>query len=94
MEGESLCYLAYAHHQKMSEDHMPFVAQYAQEALQLSQKTGDQKVRARSLVSLGTVEQVRGNLSEAARKVEEPLHISLRGGYIVSADLLSPGIFM
>jgi tetratricopeptide (TPR) repeat protein len=91
MEGESLCYLAYAHHQKMSEDHMPFVAQYAQEALQLSQKTGDQKVRVRSLVSLGTVEQVRGNLSEAARKVEESLQISRREGYI---DSLPPALLL
>jgi tetratricopeptide (TPR) repeat protein len=91
MEGESLCYLAYAHHQKMSEDHMPFVEQYAQEALQLSQKTGDQKVRARSLVSLGTVEQVRGNLSEAVRTLEESLQISRRGGY---TDSLPPALLL
>jgi tetratricopeptide (TPR) repeat protein len=91
MEGESLCYLAYAHHQKMSEDHMPFVEQYAQEALQLSQKTGDQKVRARSLVSLGTVEQVRGNLSEAVKKLEESFHIIRRGGY---TDSLPPALLL
>jgi tetratricopeptide (TPR) repeat protein len=39
----------------MSENHMPFVEQYAQEALQLSQYTGDQKILARSLAILGSV---------------------------------------
>jgi len=80
-EGESLCHLAFAHWLKFSEDQIPFVEQYAQEAMQLLPHTGDQKIQARSLTSLGLVHQVRGNLQEADRQLEESLHISRQGGY-------------
>ena len=80
-EGESLCHLAYAHWLKLSVDHMPFVEQYAQEAVQLYKKTGDQKIHARALESLGLVEQVRGNLQEADKKFEESLQICRQEGY-------------
>ncbi|MEE9149278.1 MAG: tetratricopeptide repeat protein, partial [Candidatus Tectomicrobia bacterium] len=63
---------------KLSEDQIPFMEQYALEAMQLSQRTGDQKVLARSLTSLGLVYQVRGNLQEGDRKLEESLQISRR----------------
>lgn len=43
-EGESLCHLAFAHWLKFSEDQIPFVEQYAQEAMQLLPHTGDQKI--------------------------------------------------
>jgi tetratricopeptide (TPR) repeat protein len=80
-EGESLGYLALAHWGKFSEEQIPFVEQYAQEAMQLFQPTGDQKILARSLTSLGLVHQVRGNLQEGDRKLEESLQISRREGY-------------
>ena len=80
-EGESLGHLAFAHWGKFSEEQIPFVEQYAHEAMQLFQRTGDQKVLARSLTSLGLVHQVRGNLQEADRKLEESLQISQREGY-------------
>jgi class 3 adenylate cyclase/tetratricopeptide (TPR) repeat protein len=80
-EGESLCHLALVHFLKLSAEHMPFVEQYAQEAMQLSQRTGDSKVLAKSLTNLGLVEQVRGNLQEADGKLIESLHISRREGY-------------
>jgi tetratricopeptide (TPR) repeat protein len=83
-EGESLCHLAFVHHLTMSEAHMPFAEQYAQEALQLSQHTGDQKTRARSLTSLADIHQVRGHLPEADRTLEEAIQISRREGYIDS----------
>ncbi len=60
---------------------MPFVEQYAQEAVQLYEKTGDQKIHARALESLGLVEQVRGNLQEADKKFEESLQICRQEGY-------------
>jgi DNA-binding winged helix-turn-helix (wHTH) protein/class 3 adenylate cyclase/tetratricopeptide (TPR) repeat protein len=79
--GESLCHLAFGHFMKLSAEHMPFVEQYAQEAMQLSQQTGDQKILAKSLTNLGLVEQVRGNLQAADSKLTTSLHISRRGGY-------------
>ena len=80
-EGESLGHLAFAHWGKFSEDHIPFVEQYAREAMQLFQHTGDYKILARSLTSLAFVHQVRGNLQEGDRLYEESLRISRREGY-------------
>jgi tetratricopeptide (TPR) repeat protein len=80
-EGESLCHLEHAHLSKHSEYHMSFVEQYAQEALRLSQQIGDQHIRGLSLGWLGSLEQVRGNLPEGARKLEESVQISRREGY-------------
>ncbi len=80
-EGESLCHLSYSHFLKLSEDQVPFIEQYAQEALQLSQQTGDQKVFAKSLLNLGLMQQWRGNLPEADRKLEESMQICRREEY-------------
>ncbi len=80
-EGESLCHLTYSHFSKFSEDQVPFIEQYAQEALQLSQQTGDKKIFAKSLLNLGLMQQWRGNLPEADRKLEESMQICRREGY-------------
>jgi class 3 adenylate cyclase/tetratricopeptide (TPR) repeat protein len=80
-EGESLGHLAFVHWGKFSEEQIPFVEQYAQEAMQLFERAGDLKILARSLTSLGLVDQVRGNLREADRKLEESRQISRREGY-------------
>jgi tetratricopeptide (TPR) repeat protein len=85
-EGESLCHLAHAHFQKLSEEHIPFVEEYAQEAMQLSQQTGDQEILAKSLSSLGLVHQSRGNLLEADRTLESSLQISRREGFKESSS--------
>jgi class 3 adenylate cyclase/DNA-binding winged helix-turn-helix (wHTH) protein/tetratricopeptide (TPR) repeat protein len=80
-EGESLSHLAYVHWLAFSEAHTPLVEQHAQEALQLAHQTGDQKILASSLISLGSVDHVRGNLPEADKKFTEALQISRRQGY-------------
>jgi class 3 adenylate cyclase/tetratricopeptide (TPR) repeat protein len=79
-EGESLGHLAYVHWLTFSEAHTPLVEQHAQEALQLARQTGDQRTLARSLISLGAVDQVRGHLRNADRKFAEALQISRREG--------------
>jgi predicted ATPase/class 3 adenylate cyclase len=80
-EGESLGHLALAHLEKLSEEHFPFVEQYAQAAIQLSQQTGDQKILAKGLSSLGLVNQACGNLIEADRNLEASLKISRQEGF-------------
>jgi class 3 adenylate cyclase/tetratricopeptide (TPR) repeat protein len=80
-EGESLNHLAFAHWGTFSEAHIPLVEQCALEAMQLSQHTGDHKTLARSLTSLASVDQMRGNLREADQKLEESLQICRREGY-------------
>ena len=61
--------------------------QYAQEAMHLAQQTGDQHILARSLATLGHVQQVRGDLQEADRHLGASLQISQREGY---NDVLAP----
>ena len=80
-EGESLCHLAHAHWMKLYENQMPFVEQYAHEALALARHTGDQYILAKALTALGLMHQTRGNLHEANRRMEESLQISRREGY-------------
>jgi tetratricopeptide (TPR) repeat protein len=88
-EGESLCHLALAHWSTFAAEHLPFVEQYADEAFQLAQRTGDQKILARSLASLGSIDMWRGHLQEAEQKLNASLQISRREGY---PDVLSPGL--
>jgi class 3 adenylate cyclase/DNA-binding winged helix-turn-helix (wHTH) protein/tetratricopeptide (TPR) repeat protein len=79
--GESLGHLAYVHWLAFSEEHVPLIEQHGQEALRLARQTGDQKTLARSLIGLGSVDQVRGHIREADRKFAEALQISRRQGY-------------
>jgi len=86
-EGESLGQLALAHLHKMSEKHIPFVEEYAQEAMQLAQQTGDQNILAKSLSCLAMVHGARGNLIEADKNLEASLQISRREGFKESSSL-------
>jgi class 3 adenylate cyclase len=88
-EGESLCHLVFSHWLKFSEAQLPFMEQYAQEALALAQQTGNQQVLARSLTGLGLVHQVRGNLRESDRQLEASLQVSRQAGY---HDTLAPNL--
>jgi class 3 adenylate cyclase/tetratricopeptide (TPR) repeat protein len=80
-EGEGLGHLAYVHWLTFSEAHVPFIERYGQEALQLARRTGDQKTLARSLIGLGSVDQVRGHMREADKEFAEALQISRQEGY-------------
>src|SRR5205823_11961412 len=88
-EGESLCHLVFSHWLKFSEAQLPFMEQYAQQALELAQQTGNQHVLASSLTGLGLVQQVRGNLRESDRQLEASLQVSRRAG---SHDTLAPNL--
>jgi tetratricopeptide (TPR) repeat protein len=80
-EGEGLCHLSFSHYQKMSGDQISLVEQYAQEAMQLAQQTGDQEILALSLIRLENLDRDRGNLRDADSKLEQVLHISRREGF-------------
>lgn len=88
-EGESLCHLALAHWSTFAAEHLPFAEQCANEAFQLAQRTGDQKVLARSLASLGSIDIWRGNLQEAEKTLEASLQICRREGY---PEALAPAL--
>ncbi len=79
-EGESLCRLARAHQMTFSEEAMPFVEQYAQEAYELAQKTQNRQVMAMSLTELGHLDAKQGALPEADQKFEAALQMSREDG--------------
>ena len=79
-EGESLCQLAYTHWLTFSQDQMPFVEQYAREAMEMFAQSGDSAIRARSLTMLAAVDQVHRKLADADRKLQEALEICRRAG--------------
>jgi tetratricopeptide (TPR) repeat protein len=80
-EGESLCHLAAAYYHTQSDDHLPLIAQYAQEAQRLAHRLGDAHLLARSLTSQGSVATNRGHVAEAERHFAASLQISRREGY-------------
>ena len=68
-EGEGLCQLAYIYWLTFSAKNTPYVAEYAGRARQLAEQTGDQRILAQSLIQLGSVDQVFGQVAEADQKV-------------------------
>ena len=81
MEAESLSHLAYTHFLKMGDDEIPFMEQYAHEALALTESDGNQKILSRSLAILGIVDETRGKLPEAVQKLEESTRICRKEGF-------------
>jgi hypothetical protein len=69
-EGEALCHLAFAHWSMFAEEHAPFAEQYGQEAFELAQTIGDERILARSMTSLGWKHHWR---SAAAMAIKRPL---------------------
>jgi len=80
-EGQALADLAFAHFSTLSADHVPQVRRSAEEARAIALETGDRLVLAKSLTSLGTIDQVEGNIDEGDRKFEESLRISEAEGF-------------
>jgi class 3 adenylate cyclase/tetratricopeptide (TPR) repeat protein len=80
-EGISLCHLASAYYHTFSDDHLPLIEHYAQEAQHLAQRLGDAHILAQSLTSLGSVAVNRGQVGEAERLFAASLQISRRERY-------------
>ncbi len=93
-EGEALVELALVHWLTMSSEHVAAVTQNASAAMEIAQKTGDQRILARALCYLGLVDQIDGDLREADRKLGLSLQISERDGYqdMVSQNLTWLGL--
>jgi class 3 adenylate cyclase/tetratricopeptide (TPR) repeat protein len=79
-EGEALADLALYHWLTVSWDHIPQVQRASEEALSVAQETGDERVVARSLISLGAVDEIYGKLLERDLKLEQALRIGKTRG--------------
>jgi tetratricopeptide (TPR) repeat protein len=80
-EGISLCHLAFAYNHIHSDDHLPLIEHYAQEAQHLAQRLGDANILSQSLTALGSVALHRGHVEEAERHFAASLQISRREVY-------------
>jgi tetratricopeptide (TPR) repeat protein len=86
-EGEALADLALYHEMTFSWEHIPQAQTLGEEALDIAQEIGDERVVARSLTYLGIVDQVHGKLLEGDAKLKRALHIGETSGF---QDVIAP----
>jgi class 3 adenylate cyclase/tetratricopeptide (TPR) repeat protein len=79
-EGEALCNLAGSHWWRFSEAYRGLVEKCAREAMVIAEETGDERILARGLYSLGMVDQKAGKLREADAKLLRSVEICRRRG--------------
>jgi class 3 adenylate cyclase/tetratricopeptide (TPR) repeat protein len=80
-EGMALADLALYHWSTFLWDHIPQAQQLGEEALGIAQEIGDERVVARSLIYLGSVDQTHGKLLEGDLKLEQALRIGKTRGF-------------
>jgi class 3 adenylate cyclase/tetratricopeptide (TPR) repeat protein len=95
-EGEALADIAYAHFMTLSWDHMADFKRYAEEALEIARQVGDERLFARTLYLVGSVDLMESRLTEAAGKLGESLRIAQAGGFnrIVVDDQIAIGLLL
>ena len=74
-EGEALLELAFVHWMTFAPGNVPVTQRYAAEARSIAEETGDPLLLSRSLLQLGMVDQVAGDLREADLKFETALRL-------------------
>lgn len=79
-EAEALCNQATSHWWRFSDAHKGLVERCAREADLIAEETGDERIRARVLFSLGMVDQKAGLLREADQKFLRSVEICRRRG--------------
>jgi class 3 adenylate cyclase/tetratricopeptide (TPR) repeat protein len=87
-EGEALADLAHAHFTTLSGEHMASFKKVAKEAFAIARETGDERVMARSLTELGTVDQFEGRLPEGEEKLKQAIRLADRAGFKDANPLL------
>ena len=81
-EGDALCNQAGSHWWRFSEAHRGLVEKCAREAMIIAEETGNERILARGLYSLGMVDQKAGKLREADAKLLRSLEICRRRNII------------
>jgi class 3 adenylate cyclase/tetratricopeptide (TPR) repeat protein len=91
-EGEALCNQAGSHWWRLSQAHEGHVERCAREAMVIAEETGDERILARVLFSLGMVDQKAGLLREADVKFVRSVEIcrprNLKGPLVTNLTLL------
>jgi class 3 adenylate cyclase/tetratricopeptide (TPR) repeat protein len=81
LEGEALADIAYAHFMTLSWDHTPDLKRYAEEALAIAREVDDERLLARTLYLIGSLDVMESRLTEASGKFDESLRIARAGKF-------------
>jgi class 3 adenylate cyclase/tetratricopeptide (TPR) repeat protein len=81
LEGEALADLAYTHYMALSWEHIAPLKPYIERASEIAREIGDDRLLARSLFILGSVDQMEAKLREAEGKLGEAVRIARAGGF-------------
>jgi class 3 adenylate cyclase/tetratricopeptide (TPR) repeat protein len=81
LEAEALTDMAYAHYMALSWDHIPDLKRCIAEAFAIAQEIGDDRLLARTLFVVASIDQMEARLSEADARFTEALRIARAGGF-------------
>ena len=81
LEAEALADIAWAHALALSWDHVPELKRCAEAAFAIAQEVGDDRLRARTLFLMGSLDQMEARLEDAEQKFTESQRIARAGGF-------------
>ncbi len=81
LEGEALADIAYAHWMALSWDQIATLKPQVEQASDIAREIGDDRLLARCLFILASVDQMEAKLAEGGRKFDEAIRIAHRGGF-------------
>jgi class 3 adenylate cyclase/tetratricopeptide (TPR) repeat protein len=81
LEAEALADMAYAHFRTLSWDHVERLGLRAGEAFTIAREIGDERLLARALYLLASLDQMEARLREAQEKFDESLRLARAGGF-------------
>jgi class 3 adenylate cyclase/tetratricopeptide (TPR) repeat protein len=81
LEGEALADMAYAHYMSMSWEHIAPLKPNIEQAAAIAREIGDDRLLARTLFIIGSVDQMEAKLDEAEAKFGEAVRIAQAGGF-------------
>ena len=81
LEGEAMADMAYAHYMAFSWDQVEPLKPYVEQASAIAREIGDDRLLARTLFIIGSVDQMEAKLDEAEAKIGEAIRIAQQGGF-------------
>jgi class 3 adenylate cyclase/tetratricopeptide (TPR) repeat protein len=81
LEGEALADIAYAHYMTLSWDHVPDFKRCAEEALAIAREVSDERLLARTLFLIGSLDLMESRLTEASSNFDESLRVARAGKF-------------
>ncbi len=81
LEAEAMAEMAYIHYMFLSHEHVDDLQRCAREAYAIAREVGDQRLLARTLFLLASIDQMEARLPAAEERFAESLRIARSGGF-------------